>query len=284
MTDLIEMENIPSMDISRKDNDFIEKKENGVNNSVEVRLRMKVLKAFQDAAKFSFDKMTYSQKATLLKLLDQIHKKSGSQITGKEELANEENLKAAEEAEELLEEISDSMINTLANLAVLSALVGITTYTGVISPSAPSDIDPPSSSSVTIPRLITVLNMGCTAFAMLTICLATSYIYIMENLLVEPSDRIWLIVHIPVVNQSLLFCVLSVFLAILSLLISCYYLYSKGTANACVITGTCLLASFFIIIIPIIRKVLNRVDIKGKITGKKLKRKEEKVQRETQSK
>jgi hypothetical protein len=274
-TDLSEMDNIPGIDISRKDQGLVEKEENETKNSVEIRNRMKVLKAFQDAAKFSLDKMAYSQKATFLKLLDQIHKKSGSQITGNEELVNEENLKAAEEAEELLEEISDSMINTLANLAVLSALVGITTYTAVISPSSPSDIDPPSSSSITIPRLITILNMGCTAFAMLTICLATSYIYIMENLLVEPSDRIWLIVHIPVVNQSLLFCVLSVFLAILSLLISCYYLYSKGTADACVITGTCLLVSFFFIILPIIRKVLNRVDIKGQLTGKKLKRKEE---------
>jgi uncharacterized membrane protein len=238
------------MDSDNNDIEGAKETDQGVND-IQTRQVLNALTAFKKAADQDLLKsMAYTQKATLLKLLEELNK------------SDQDENKAAEEAEKLMRDISDSIVNTLSNLAVLSALVGITTYTGVISPSSPSNIDPPSSSSVVIPRLTTVLNIACTSFAMLTICLATSYIYILMNLLVEAEDMIWLIVHVPVVNQCLLFCVLSVLLATLSLLISCFSLYSKTTANVCVISGTCLLASFFFIILPILRKVFRRVDLK----------------------
>jgi hypothetical protein len=124
---------------------------------------LSALVAFQTAAKDNqLKNMAYTQKATILKLLEEMKK-------------SDDDEKTAEEAKKLVDEIKDSIVNTLTNLAVLSALVGITTYALVISPSSPSELDPPPSSvSINIPRVSTILNMACTASAMLSICLATS--------------------------------------------------------------------------------------------------------------
>lgn len=210
---------------------------------------LSALVAFQTAAKDNqLKNMAYTQKATILKLLEEMKK-------------SDDDEKTAEEAKKLVDEIKDSIVNTLTNLAVLSALVGITTYALVISPSSPSELDPPPSSvSINIPRVSTILNMACTASAMLSICLATSYVYILVNMLVDDEDIIWFFVNVHAVNQCLLFSVLAVLLAMTSLLNSCFALYSSTTARICVITGACLLGSFFFIIIPILRRVFNQID------------------------
>jgi hypothetical protein len=153
------------------------------------------------------------------------------------------------------------MINSYANLGVLSALVGITTYTSVLSPMNPSSIDiPVHGFAISGIRACSVLNMCSTCCSLVTICLATSYIYIVSNLLVSREDLVWFMINVESVFHCLVGTVIAVMLALASLLTSCLALYSLPTANISIIVGASILGLYFFLVGPVLRLVLRKID------------------------
>jgi hypothetical protein len=195
--------------------------------------------------------LPYTQKAVVLKLL--ALERDGDGVLDADEVN--------EAADTVVQNIKDGMINSYANLGVLSALVGITTYASVLSPLDPSSIDIPIHGFTTYGiRACSVLNMCSTCCALVTICLATSYIYIVSNLLITRHDLVWFMVNVESVFHCLIGTVLCVLLALASLLTSCFALYSLPTANICVIVGAAILGLFFILLGPVLKQVLGKID------------------------
>jgi hypothetical protein len=211
------------------------------------------LDLMQELQKF----IPYTQKAVILKLLALDDGEDGQ---GNGKLDSQE---IESNADNIVQKIKDGMINSYANLGVLSALVGITTYASVLSPLSPSEVDFPVHGFTTYGiRACSVLNMASTCCALVTICLATSYIYIVSNLLITREDLVWFMISFESVFHCLIGTVLCVLLALSSLLVSCFALYSLPTANICVIVGASILGMFFVLISPVLREVLGRIDKK----------------------
>jgi hypothetical protein len=108
--------------------------------------------------------MPFSQKAAVLTLLEADLDLNGC-------LSVEE----IEKAEELVKNIKESMLNTFANVGVVSALIGITTYAAILNPLSPAPIDGSPTVQVDLYRTYTILNMISTCFSLNAIFLCTFY-------------------------------------------------------------------------------------------------------------
>ena len=122
--------------------------------------------------------MPFSQKAAILKLLEADENSDG-------EICEAELIKG----KEILKSLRDSICDTLANVALVSALVGITTFTFVLQPLEPAIIDGPEvEPSEVLARTYTVFNVMSTGMSMIAIALCTFYNLVITTLLTNDED------------------------------------------------------------------------------------------------
>lgn len=122
--------------------------------------------------------MPFSQKAAILKLLEADENSDG-------EICESELIKG----KEILKSIRDSICNTLANVALVAALVGITTFTFVLQPLEPAMIDGPEEDpSEALARAYTVFNVISTGMSMIAIALCTFYNLVITIFLTNDED------------------------------------------------------------------------------------------------
>ena len=122
--------------------------------------------------------MPFSQKAAILKLLEADENCDG-------EICEAELIKG----KEILKSLRDSICNALANVAVVSALIGVTTFTFVLQPLEPAFVDGPEEEpSEALARAYTVCNVISTGMAMIAIALCTFYNLVITTLLTNDED------------------------------------------------------------------------------------------------
>jgi len=202
--------------------------------------------------------MSFSQKAAILKLLEADEDNDGH--------LNHEDIS---KGKDVLKELKDSIVSTLANVAVVSALIGITTYASILSPLQPSVLDVPEE--VATQGLLTAytsFNMISTCFSLVTIGLCTFYTLILTMLLTTTEDFIWFVLHIPAVVITFIFCIVGIVFAVAGMMMSCYIVYSKKTADVTLSLSISILMIYCFlalgVAIPVFKRINHRLEAKKK--------------------
>lgn len=178
------------------------------------------------------NRLYYSQKVLLLKLKEFDDDDDGC-------LTPHEVVKVAEES---FKSIKEAMILSYANLAVVSALVGTTTYSSVLSP---PEVAIENDLAYAGLILVVTFNMISTCLNLVCICLATFYIYSMCNLFHDNNDFIWFFENHNSVFVCFIFCVLGVIFALFSFFVNCFLAYDVEVASIAVGFGMLIVLVFF---------------------------------------
>jgi hypothetical protein len=193
----------------------------------------------------------FSQKAAIIKL---------NEISLPTAEASSIEKRHIDEAHKILDQIKDAQLSALANLGILSALVGCATFSMLLTPfAAVSLFEGSTGDKSDLMRLYVMCCGTSAAFSCLAICMATWFTLVITALLPKYHDLVWFVVNVPAVMMTAVATTLGVLLLLVTLSVALFIIYSARTARHTIFIAGAVLSLYLIVFgvvaIPVFKKI-----------------------------